>query len=164
MPTHDAIAQPRDMKVPPGRVDPREGTITTAWIQYFTDQGDEVSASAQRFSSVDLTGQAASIGATSMPNIIDSAGQYRITYYTRITQAASTSSSLTVSLSWTDGGVSLSLSGSAITGNTTTTVQSGTLMVHADAATPISYATTYVSVGGTPMQYSLYLTLERVDA
>jgi hypothetical protein len=113
---------------------------------------------------VSLTNQSASIGATDFSGGGLSAGLYRLTYYTRITQAATTSSSLTVTLDWQDGGVAPSISGAAITGNTTTTIQSNTVLVRIDGSSPVRYSTTYSSVGATPMKHSLYITLEEVLA
>jgi hypothetical protein len=43
--------------------------------------------------------------------------------------------------------------GAALTGNTTATHESGTLMVRLDANTTIRYAVTYASVGATTAQY-----------
>lgn len=158
MPLQDPIASPR----PSGRGDPPEGYITQPWIYYFTSIGGTVSAGPTRLTAVSLTAQAASIGATSIGSGAPTSGLYRLTYYAHITTAATVSSSLTVTFGWTDGGTNLNISGSAITGNTTTTVGTGTAMVHNDQASPLTYATTYASVGATSMQYALYVVLEQV--
>jgi hypothetical protein len=147
LPEYDRVAVP-------------DGTLTQAWLDWFSDLVDAVDKAPLRRNNVSLTGQQASIGATNFSGGTIAAGLYRATYYARITQAATTSSSLTVTLGWTDGGVTPGYSGAAMTGNTTTTVQSGTFMLRADASTDINYSTTYASVGATPMQYSLYLWLE----
>jgi hypothetical protein len=115
----------------------------------------------RRTNNVDLTDQAAAIAATDMGST-PRAGLYRLTYYARITQAATTSSSLTVTLDWTDGVVNPSYSGAAITGNTTTTTQSGSQTFLVDARSAINYSTAYASVGATPMQYALSLYLEEL--
>jgi len=49
-----------------------------------------------------------------------------------------------------------------MTGNTTATVGSLTFLVRVDKATAITYATTYVSVGATAMQYRLDVLCEQV--
>jgi len=49
-----------------------------------------------------------------------------------------------------------------MTGNTTATVGSLTVLARVDEATAITYATTYVSAGGTTMQYSLDVSCELV--
>ena len=85
-----------------------------------------------------------------------------MTWYLRITTAATTSSSVAVSFGWTDT-VSATLSGAAVTGNTVTTIQTGTGMFVVDAASPVTYTTSYSSVGATAMQYALSVTLEAVS-
>ena len=89
---------------------------------------------------------------------------YRVTYTARVTTPATTSSSLTITISWTAGGVTQSIVGAAMTGNTTATLQTATMAPKIDQATPISYATTYVSVGATPMAYELDVILEVFSA
>jgi hypothetical protein len=142
-----------------------KGDIATkALIDWVTALVEDVDASPVRFSPVQLTTQGASIGTTALPLGTLAEGLYRVTTYARITRAATTSSSLTVTISWTESAVALSLSGSAMTGNTTGTVQSTSYLVRIDQATPISYATTYASVGGTSMQYRLDVVVEQVYA
>ena len=113
---------------------------------------------------VSLTTQAASISTTPIPSQTLAAGIYRVSVFAAITQAATVSSSLTVTITFTHNGLSKSLSGVALTGNTTTTVQSNTFLIHIDGSSPVSYATTYASAGATPMQYALDVILERVAA
>ena len=139
-----------------------KGYLTNAWTSFLTEMLDALDLAPGRIGSASLTEQGASIGATDLTDGTAGAGVYRLTYYARISRAATTSSTLTVTLAWTDGGVSQSASGSAMTGNTTATHQSGTYLLYSDGASPITYATTYGSVGGTSMQYRLNVTLERV--
>jgi len=163
IPLSDPIARPKRAQYGKG-VDPQEGHLTDAWTAWFTQLTQTTEGSPQRVASVTLTAQAASIGATDMSTGALSAGLYRISYYARITQAATTSSSLTVTLDWTDGGVSPSFSGAAMTANTVTTFQSETKIIKVDALSPIRYSTTYASVGATPMQYALRVVLEELEA
>lgn len=107
---------------------------------------------------VKLASQSASIGTTALVPL--ASGTYRLNWYMRIVQAATTSSSFTLSALATDGAVNVTQSGTAATGNTTGTIQSGMLLVRSDASTPLSYAVTYASVGGTPMKFDLTLILE----
>ena len=44
----------------------------------------------------------------------------------------------------------------------TATVGSGSVIVRIDQATAITFATTYASVGGTPMQYRLDMAVEQL--
>jgi hypothetical protein len=90
-------------------------------------------------------------------------GLYRVSYYVRIVNPAGTSSSVAVSVGWTDKGVPCQASGAAVTGNTITSTGTGTFLLSADASTPVTYSTTYSS---TPagMRYRLALWLEEVPA
>ena len=81
-----------------------------------------------------------------------------------ITTAATTSSSLTVTVGWTEGAVPLTVSGAAMTGNTTTTVQNATQVLQVDGSTPVTYATTHASSGATAMVYELTVLLEQLQA
>lgn len=135
------------------------GRVSPFWQPWFERIVAAVTAM-ERLASVALTTQEASIAATDVGASLPAAGLYRVSYYARITRAATTSSSLTVTLSWTDGGVACSQAGAAMTGNTTATVQSDSVVVSVDAATAIQYATTYGTVGATTMQYALSLYLE----
>ena len=90
------------------------------------------------------------------------AGLYRLSWYARITVPADTTSTLTVTFAWTDHGQAMTTSGAAITGNTVTTFQSGTLFIYSDANVSPTYATTYGFTVVTPMEYELYVTIEAV--
>lgn len=161
LPTNDPIARRRDWVKyrNPTERDPKEGTMPDTWVKYFTNRDDAISSTAERLDIVSLTAQSASIGATAIPVGALPAGLYRVTYYARITTAATTNSSLTVTISFTDT-TSPSFAGSAMTGNTTTTVQSNSWTFYNDQSAPITYATTYASTGATAMQYSLRIVLE----
>ena len=138
------------------------GLLEDVWIDFFQRLLDQLNAAPWVRQQARAATQGASIAATDFSGGGLSAGLYRITYYTRITRAATTSSSLTITFDWTDEGVSPTASGTAIIGNTTTTFQSGTIMIYTDSNTPIRYSTTYASVGATTMLYKLYVTLEEV--
>lgn len=150
-PVHDPIAD-------------RAGRITKAWIDWFSQLTLDVDAAPARVKTVTLTGQGASIGTTSIPAGSLAAGLYRVSWRARITQAATVSSSLTVTVGHTESSLSLTQSGAAMTGNTTTTVQSGDVLVRIDGASPVTYSTTYASAGATAMQYRLDVVLESVEA
>jgi hypothetical protein len=109
-----------------------------------------------------LTAQGASIATTTIPLGVLTEGLYRVTLTARITRAASVSSSLTVSISWTSGGVLCTVATAALTGNTTDSVQMATYLIAVDSGTAIQYSTTYASVGAPSALYSLDLIVERV--
>jgi hypothetical protein len=141
---------------------PKSGLLPQIWVSWLQALVQQVDAAAFRVQTVTLTAQGAAITTTSVPIASLPAGLYRITYAIRITQAATTSSSVTLTVGWPDGGVACSQAGAAITGNTTATVQSGTLLIRSDNDGPITYAVAYASVGATAAQFSLDLTVEAV--
>lgn len=136
--------------------------VTDEWLRWLTVVLTAISAAAQKVGTVGLTAQGAAIVTTAIPTPRLSAGLYRVTCYARITRAATISSSLTVTISWTDGGIACSQSFAAVAGNTTATSQSGSLLVRVDEATTISYATAYASSGATSMLYQLDVRVELV--
>lgn len=164
VPVQDPIATPRNWKKypDPTLTDPNENRLTTAYFNYFNSLGTRTENS-PNFPTpiISNTNQSASIAATSIAGAL-AGGVYRLSFAARIVVAASISSSLTVTFLWTDGSLTQSVSSSAITGNTTTTHASLSYMVHIDGGTPITYSTTYVSVG-TAMEYDLYVLAESVN-
>ena len=139
--------------------------ITREWVRYLQSIVDVLNVAARKLALTSLTGQTASLSATALDTGALNPGVYRVSYTARITTAATTSSSLTVTISWMDGNVSQSQSGAAMTGNTTTTQQNASFLIHVGTNTLSSndvakYATTYVSSGATAMKYSLYVMVE----
>src|SRR5215813_4997807 len=122
-----------------------------------------VSSATRSLSPVRLTNQSASIATTPIPTATLPAGLYRVSYYAAITTADAVSSSLTVTLSWTESANTKSLSGAAITGNTNTTVQSSTALIEIDGS-PVSYSTSYASNTPEQMKYRLSVLLETIGS
>lgn len=133
------------------------------WIRWFNSVQSAISSSYGVLRQASLTDQSASISATSLPVSTLTDGMYRLNYYARITRAATTSSSLTITIQWTHLGVVCTFATSALTGNTTTSYTQGTVAFRADLGTNVTYATTYASSGATSMQYSLAITLESLS-
>ena len=158
-PTQDAIVNPN-----------RNFTATQVLIDWTTALTDDVNAAPARLRTDAVVLQTASIGTTVFAVGALGAGLYRVSWYARITRAASAASSLTLILGWTESGLPLSLSGitaigdGVLTGNTTGTVGTGTVLLRIDAGSPITYATTYSSIGATTMEYRLDLVIEQLDA
>ena len=140
------------------------GIISSVWYEYFLQAQDRLNAGADTLTTVfdSVINQSAAIPTTSIPLTTLSVGLYRVSTYARITQAASTSSSLTVTLGWTDGTVACTSSGSAVTGNTTATTGRQSVMIRSDADGSVTYATAYSSSGGTVMQYRLDIAVEQI--
>jgi hypothetical protein len=145
-----------------------QGFLTQTWQRFFSQIQQTISASPTRIDISSLTGQSANIGATDVSGSNAAAGVYGIHVYARITTPATTgaaTSSLTVTIGWTDGGVTQSHSFAALTGNSVTTVLTNpSLTIRSDASSPITYATTYASDTAGQMQYSLDVALLRVAA
>jgi hypothetical protein len=100
----------------------------------------------------------AGVAAAALP-----AGVYRASAYVRVTRPATVSSSVTLTLAWTRGGILFSVTGSPVNGNTTGSAGLLTWLFRIDADTPIQYATNYASVGATSMQYELDVVVESVS-
>jgi len=139
-----------------------QGIVTQPWQVWLRGVTEAINATPRVQSSVTGTPTGASIGTTTLLADTGSAGVFRVSWFLRITQAATTSSSVAVTVGFTDG-VALTISGSAVTGNTTTTIQQQTVLVRCDANSVLTYSTTYSSVGATAMQYALSVTVERVN-
>lgn len=139
--------------------------LEDAAIKYLTAISDQATVTPRKLGTgVDLSGQSASTGATQLYLTAIPSGLYRVNYYVEVTQPATVSSSLEVTISWTSQGVAKSYTGAAMTGNTTTTYQFGIVVLRSDENAPITYAITYASSGATAMEYFLGITLEQLDA
>lgn len=163
IPLDDPIAKPRRAGKQAGE-DPQEGHITDRWIDFLTQQGQQVSAGAQVIAESNLAAQSASLAATDLSNGTLAAGLYSLSYCLTVTRPATTSSSIAVAFDWISNGVTLSEAPAAVTGNTVTSRQSGTVIIRIDGASPVRYSTTYASVGATSMQYQLDVLLTRLSA
>ena len=64
------------------------------WLQWLNALRDRLNLASKRLITVSLTAQAASIGATAFGFGAQPAGLFRVSWYARITQAATTSKSL----------------------------------------------------------------------
>jgi hypothetical protein len=139
---------------------PRPNFISRTWAIWLQNSlVPRVQDGGQIIKSQTLIGQSAAIPLTPIPMGTLADGLYRVSLYARITTAASVSSSLTPTLTWTDGGVPQTGSGAPLTGNTTATSGGFVVLIHSDANAPISYSTAYTSVG-TTMTYRLDIIVE----
>lgn len=132
------------------------------WLNWFDQLKLTIDAGAYRVgAAISLTAQSASLSDVAAL-AVTATGLYRVSYYSRVTRPASVSSSLTVIVGWTDGGVVQPWVGITDTLNVTTANDTGVILIRADKGTNITYSTAYVSVGGTTMQYSLDVRVEAV--
>ena len=171
LPVNDPIAEVREKTDENGKQeisasgepDLGQGRLNFSWTQWFNSITLALGLAPTRIGSASLSLQAASIGATDLGGATASAGLYQIQYYLRITTPATASSSVQIQFAWTDEGVGQTATGSAVTGNTTTSYDQGTLIFYSDASSPITYAISYASVGATPAQYKLLVALSAVQ-
>lgn len=157
---------PFDTPVSPATIDPVTGKTTPSpyfsqeIVDWLLEQQQRAEDSPEQIASVSLSAQSADIAATPVPMPDLTTGRYRVSVYTRVTRAASTSSELIVTIAWTDGAVALSSAGATLTGNLTTTFEQRTLFLAVDANASITYQVDYTSVGGTTMQFKLEVIVE----
>lgn len=109
-----------------------------------------------------LTDQHTSLAPTPLAVGQLSAGTYRITYYARVTTIDGVSSSLTVTLGWTEDALALSLSGPAMAADSISAPQSGSIMVTIDQNSALTIATTYASNTPNQMRYKLEFLIEQL--
>lgn len=143
------------------------GYLSSEFYQTFFSMIEKLTLSVQQAADPIplLEAQSASIGATQFPVGDVLAGTYRLSWYFRITQAATTSSKLVMTFAWTDSGNGISSAGADFTANTLNAIQSGTLpLIRVDAATPLTYAVAYTSVGATALLYDLTVSAEYLGA
>lgn len=105
------------------------------------------------------TGLASSLGATTVYTPTMAGVLVRMSFRARITTAAAVSSSLTVTINWTEGGVAQSHAFAAMTGNTTATTGGDSWTIRPDPV-PVTYTTIYASNPGGTMVYDLDVAAE----
>lgn len=151
IPTYDAIVEVTRV-------------LTKPWIDWFTWLQEFLQSVAVRINSVSLDAQQASIAATDFSGASIDAGTYRISYYMRVTTPGSVSSSLQFIADWVDGGVTVTFTGTAITGNTTATYQSASFPIVIDQLSAVRYQIVYADGGGAQqMIYKLWVGIEEIE-
>lgn len=157
MPTRMVI--PRETPV----VKKKDLTVTEAWDAMLRYVQQVVFRVPITIGVVALSGQGAAIATTIIPTQGLDAGVYRVSLQARISRPASTSSAVTPTITWIDGGVSCSFSMNPVSGNTTSSQASATVLLRLDSQTKVSYSVDYVSIGATTAQYELNVILEQVQ-
>ena len=145
-PVDDPIAQPKRPQFE-GRPDPQEGKITRQWLDYLISLGTAIVQSVSRIAEASITDEDATISPVDVTTGLIAAGKYEFTYYASITREAGTSSSLEVTLDWTDRGNAKSYTGPAIVDGAVTDSQFGGGLIRVDGASPVRYSTVYASAG-----------------
>lgn len=142
--------------------DKSTGYISDDWQNWLNTLVSRVNQSPQRMVSVRLVAQTGALALTPLPMPALSAGLYRVTYYARVQQSATVSSSLAITLRWTDGTAPCSKAFAAIVNNDITLPDSQSWEMRIDQNAPIEYSTAFASIGATPMTYNLDFTVELI--
>jgi len=115
---------------------------------------------------VNLTGQTSAKTATTVYTP-PSAGLVQITYYAKITTAATTRSTLgpfNIISTDPDGNTITTVGNITSQNSTTNGFISGTILVYAGATTNVQYSLGYSSSGATPMAYNLHVVVSNTTA
>lgn len=135
--------------------------VTTNWLRWLVDVLSPVYQFGVRqvANTLALTNRAASLPTQDVLLPAPNTGRYRVGVYAKLTQAATTSSDLTVHVHSVDptDGTSVVWDSPTISGNVLT--EAIQAYVPVDSQT-VAVSTTYTSVGATPMQYKLSVTVE----
>ena len=157
-----------DVPVSPDTFDRNTGKKTRSpyfaqeHVDWWLEQQTRAEDSPEQLGSVSLTAQSADIAATPVPMPDLTTGRYRVSYYTRVTRAATTSSELIITIAWTDVAQAMTSAGATLTGNLVTTFEQRTLFLAVAANASITYQADYTSVGGTTMQFKLEIVIEKL--
>src|SRR5215471_10094020 len=96
-----------------GERPPRSYLITRVWDQWLLSLTSRIQSAAFVNATKRLTQQAASIASTPFTLSV-TASLYRVSWFAHVVQAATTSSSLTVTIGFTDGSLTCSQAGPAV--------------------------------------------------
>lgn len=131
------------------------------WYRWLSQVLSRLFAATSVVATVHRTGLGSSISATTIYTP-SAPATFKVTLSVQVTTAATTSSSIAATVTWTQNGVVQTKPLAALTGNTTTTRDDITCLFRPDSGLPIRYTTTYASVGATSMAYTLEAVVEQV--
>lgn len=138
--------------------------ITFPWGTFFRDLRADLDSTARVLPNgiVAITDGNASVAATTIFTP-EADGLYSFQYAASVNTADGVSSSLTTLIDWTWGSNTKTKTFAAMTGNATTTNDSGYWLFYATAAAPIRYTLTYASNTPGAMHYSWYALVSSVS-
>ena len=111
-------------------------------------------------SAVNLTGQTASIGTTTLFAVgASGAGLYRVSFSAIDTSAGTSGDTLTVTIGWNNGSAAQTFTSPTVSLSSVGAEIDGVIVLFSAASQNITYATTANSVLGSP-QYALNLRIE----
>lgn len=106
----------------------------------------------------------AAFGATPLAEFDNAGGHYEISYALRVLTAATTSSGVSLTISWTENGLARSKTTANLVANTTAQNDTGAFIIQTDPNTPVTASVAYVSVGATPMRYRASVYAKRLPS
>jgi hypothetical protein len=130
------------------------------WYRWISFLLTRVLSQVQSVASIHRIALSASLGATTIYTPSQPA-TFRVSWAVQVTTAATVSSSIAVTITWTANGIAQTKAFTANTGNTTATNDSGSWVIRPDSGLPIKYQTTYASVGATSMAHTLDVVVEQ---
>jgi hypothetical protein len=137
--------------------------VTPDWFRWFYEIFALQIGSVQKVGTpLNLLGKSAAIGSTTLTLPSLQNGLYRIDWYIRITSPDGAGSSVQLSLGWTETAQPLSTTFPAVTGDTLTTVASGSWFAQVDQNTALTYSTAYSSTTPNKMKYRLSIAVESI--
>lgn len=137
-----------------------QGGLITEFFRLRWEQLRTLVSAVASVAQLDVAARSSALGST-LVYTATAAGWYRFSLYTEITRAATTSSSVQVTVTWTHNAKAMTHTFTAFTDNDTSRADLQEGMLRVDAATNISVSAAYASVGGTSMQYALSASVER---
>jgi hypothetical protein len=135
--------------------------MSDAWIDFQTAQTNQLNSIPVKAAAAVLTSQSAAIPAEDMTDGSINGGYYRLSYWYGVTTPASVTSDLQVDFAYEYGGVTRTLKGDDLAGNSTSEFAQDVAFIPVDGNTPVTYTVTYASLG-TPMSYAIFISLENV--
>lgn len=138
------------------------GYVPVPWSDYFNGVDAQLAGSYAVLDHQQVPSGSTSLPSTPIAADVLAEGLYRVSYYLVVLQAATTSSSVSVTIGWRDRGVTRQQTSPALNLNTTQQAFSNVFMVRIDYATAPTYSVTYASVGAQPMLYGLDVLFEQV--
>ena len=138
------------------------GVLTVPWQQWMSRMPETFHAIPSVINSVVLNDQEADIAPTDLAETTLTEGIYRVCYFTHIHRPATGSSSLVITIAWTDDDGPHSKVGATINGNSQTTSQDGVIILYSAPGELVTYEVAYNSVGATTMQYIFCAFIEQI--
>jgi hypothetical protein len=144
------------------RIVDKSGYPTEVFVKYFEGQEQGLQAAASNIGQALTPSGNTSTATTEIATSKIGNGVYRLSFYMEVVTPAGASSDLTITFAWTSSGVAKTKTSATMNGNTATTFLDGSLTIHADGDSPITYSTVYNSNPAAAAIFGVWVTLERI--